>query len=36
MRIASMGGVLWIGGALLALIMRPIAPPDRARGGFGW
>jgi hypothetical protein len=37
LRIASsMGGVLCIGGGLLALVMLPLAPPDRALGAFGW
>lgn len=37
MRIASsMGGVLWIGGGLLCLVMLTLAPPDRALGATGW
>lgn len=37
MRIASsMGGVLWISGGLLCLLMLALAPPDKALGATGW
>lgn len=37
MRIASsMGGVLWLSGGVLCLLMLPLAPPDKALGATGW
>jgi diguanylate cyclase (GGDEF)-like protein len=32
----SIGGVLWLGGSMLALAMLALAPPDRALGTAGW